>query len=282
MEELLPQAPENYRQILKRSLILYCKSFKAVYLLALALSVIAFLPRYLSLLIGEHIFYDLQHFDFNRLWLFAINLIAVMLFLSLFWRIHGVIDHLHESIKEDLLFGIKKLFKFFIAALIQALIIFAVFVMILSTEKYLQIYFSNSSGFWSIFLVTLILFIQLLILLYIYTLFVFLAPLIVLENKGIFSALQKSVSLVWNHWWRTFSVQITPWIIYVFVLITLNKIFNFQIYVIFFSKPSPYIWANLIHMFTFSFYIPWVAALLVVQLKDLELRKAIAATKKHA
>jgi len=232
MEKLLAKKPENYLQVIKRSLFLYKKSFKQIYLLAFSLAIIVFIPRFLSIIIGQDIFFGIDAFNINRIWQFLINLVALMLFLSMLWCIHGIIDQLHEPLKDDLIHGIKKVFSVFIAALIQTFILGFVFVFVFLISQCMHYYMPQlSNNFFTMALFAILLSAQFFLMLYVYTLFVFLAPLILIENKGIISALRRSISLVWNHWWRTFSIQATPWLCYLLALIFTRYILSINIHI---------------------------------------------------
>ena len=275
METLLPKHPESYLPLLKRSILLYRKSFKHIYLFALILAIITFIPRFLSIVVGQDFLLKLNLFDLHRLWLFLINLISLMLYLSMLWRIHGIIDHLHEPIKEDLLLGAKKLFIVFISAIIQGLILMAVIGIVLWSQYLMYPLLFPTTNFWETIFAATILISQFFIIVYAFTLFIFLAPLIVIENKGILSALKKTVSLVWNHWWRTFSLQLTPWISYMLLLVVIRLLFNIDFHVTLIASPDTSLWVSALQAIIFSLFIPWAAAVLLVQLKDLELRKKL-------
>ena len=86
--------------------------------------------------------------------------------------------------------------------------------------------------------------------------------------------------LVWNHWWRVFSVQATPWLCYLFLLFSLKYVLGINIHIYLLGQTSHSVLISLLHLLIFAIFIPWVAAILVVQLKDLELRKSLEHGKK--
>jgi hypothetical protein len=83
--------------------------------------------------------------------------------------------------------------------------------------------------------------------------------------------------LVWNHWWRVFSTQLTPWLFYLALLIAVKYVLHIDFHIYFTQKIDNTLWVTIAHIAVFSLFIPWVAALLLVQLKDLELRKSLVA-----
>jgi len=275
MDTLLPEAPLNYSALIKRSILLYKASIKHVLFLSILLSVVAFIPRFLSLTIGQDIFYNLGPLDPHRFWLFVINIASLIFFISILWRIHGIICNAHEPLKEDLKIGIKKVVQVFIASIIQSTLVFGTTLLIFSILLVIKDYLIPSVHYLHIALFSLIFIAQFVLLLYIYSLFIFLTPIIAIENKGIISALKRSVLLVWNHWWRTISVQTTPWICYLLVLVIMKSILNINIHIFFAERSHHSLLVTFCNMIMFALFIPWVATLLLVQLKDLELRKNI-------
>src|SRR5262249_19366569 len=126
----------------------------------------------------------------------------------------------------------------------------------------------------SVILTILVLFLQVGIILYFSTLFLFMVPLIAIENKNILISLEKSMLLVWNHWWRVFSLQLTPLICYLLIMIMIRFVFHVHIHIYFFDDNPDSSWMiTLMHLIIFIFFTPWVATLLLLQLKDLEFRK---------
>jgi len=275
MDTLLPSQPESYTQLIKRSLKLYRQSFKHVLLFSFLMAVVVFIPRFLSYLIGQDLFLNLKPLDFHRLWLFIINVAGLIFFISLLWRMHGVICQAHEPLTEDLSLGIKRVFYVVVAAILQSALAFGTTIIILGLLPIIHHYLLPTTHFSTMILIMAIFVFEFFLIIYIYTLFAFLTPLIAIEKKGILSALQRSAYLVWNHWWRTFSVQVTPWFSYLLLLFLLKYAFKIDVHIYFIESSHHHILGTLINMILFIVYIPWVAALLLVQLKDLELRKQI-------
>lgn len=273
MDSLLATQPESYKQIIYRSLRLYCASFFKVILLSLLLSCVVFIPRILSYATEQDILTNTSLFHINRLWLLLVDLAALTIFIGMLWRIHCVIIARHERFVEDFLMGLKKVIYAALAAFIQNILILAVGFIIIAIQVLLHHYhlLFIDTLFGTLFTV-LVFFLQVAFLLYFATLFIFFLPLIAIENKGIFSAIKRSTSLVWNHWWRVFSTQITPWIYYLILLFIIKYVFHTNIHIYFLEQGKHTLWASLIHLILFALFTPWVASIMLVQLNDLELR----------
>ncbi|OGT41410.1 MAG: hypothetical protein A3F42_01965 [Gammaproteobacteria bacterium RIFCSPHIGHO2_12_FULL_37_34] len=275
MDTLLPSQPETYRQLIKRSLVLYRISFFKVILFALCAAIITFIPRYIDVMIGQETFIPGPFFNLYHLLLLTINIIVLPFFIAIIWHMYCETCQVHERAREDMMVGIKKLILVFSAILIQS---FFIFLLAFGFARLQHLYFQNylqqtpyESG---AFLLSIFFIVQLFVFLYAQTLFVFLLPLIVIEQNGILKAIKNSVSLVWNHWWRTFSVQATPWLVYLFVLMMMKSLFHVNIHILLIQDNRPHdLSAILLNTVVFAFWIPWIAAIMLVQLKDLELRK---------
>lgn len=276
MDTLLPSQPENYWKLIKRSLVIYRVSFFHVFLLALVLSAVAFIPRIVSLYAGYNFFQNLAATSPHKLWILLINLICLLLFIALIWRIRCVIHNKHEPFIEDLSVGIRKTLYVFVAAIIQGLVLLGVMLIIYGMLHLLRHQQPNINSAASFIIAYIVLVGQLFLLTYVFTLFYFYVPLIAIENRGIIGSLERSIYLVWNHWWRTFSVQVTPWLTYLIVLIIIRFFFHINIHIYLIEGTQPNALVTILHIFLFALFIPWDAAILLVQLKDLELRKNIA------
>jgi hypothetical protein len=274
MEPFLPSHPETYSQLIKRSIHLYRASFSKVILLSFLLALVVFVPRFLSLLIGQDIFLNLPPLSPHRFWLAAINIVGLLFFIAILWHTHCVVRGIHEPLIEDVGKGVKKIILVLFATLLQSLIVYAVAAIIYGLQLLLfQYHLLFGKNLVSILLTCFVFMGQFVLILYISTLFLFLVPLIAIENHGILKSLERSVLLVWNHWWRTFSVQFTPWICYLLFLFFIKYILHINIHIYFLEHGVHPLWTTLLNMIIFALFIPWVAAILLVQLKDLELRK---------
>ena len=278
MDTILPSEPSNYSQIMSRSFVLYRKSFSKIILLSVLVSVTAFFPRIMYIILGQNMFSNFAPFSPYRLFMLLINLIALLFFIGIIWHMHCVIRKVREPFIEDVSVGIKKMIYALIATIIQNLLVVTSAMMLFGFQVLLHqnhLLFANT--FLGIVLTGIVFIGQACIVIYIATLFIFLIPLIAVENKGIIGSLQRSALLVWNHWWRVFSVQITPWIVYAILFFIIRNIFdiNTQLHMTksFFGMGY---WSTLIHIVLFALFIPWFAALLLIQLNDLELRHQLA------
>lgn len=278
MEMLLPTHPENNWQLLRRSLRLYKLSFKKVLLLSILLSTTAFIPRLLSFVIGEDIITHMTLFSLNQLWMAIINLISFIFFIGIIWHMHCVIINKQEPLLEDFSVGFKKAINVFIASTLESLLILAMIAIIIASQLLAHQYFPwiAESGL-SLLILGLIFLGELTLLLYVATLFIFVVPLIAIENKGILSALQRSVMLVWNHWWRTITLQATPWICFALILVFTRFILKINIHIYLVGEYSHSLIISVFQLIIFALFIPWVAAVLLVQLQDLELRNSLYA-----
>lgn len=281
METILSSQPASYWPLIGRSFKLYRASFSKIILPTFLLALIVFIPRIISDIIGQDLFMNLDPLSPYRLWLPLLNLFGLIFFIAIIWHMHCVIRKVHEPLIQDFEMGLRKVLYVFLATLIQSFLISTVAIIFLGIQILLYqhhvIFDKNLS---SIVITFAIFFIQLTLIVYIWTLFIFLLPLIATENQGIITSLERSASFVWNHWWRVFSVQITPWICYLFLLIVIRFLLNINVHIYFMEYTSHSAWETLLNFIFFMLFIPWVAALMLVQLRDLELRKKLASEKK--
>lgn len=281
MEAILPKQPTNYSRLIKTSFSIYKKGFSRALVLSFLFSFTVFIPRLISVLVGQDLFLNVPPLSPHRLWLVVIDLASLLFFVGVLWRTHCVIIKKHEPLAEDLSKGTRKLFACLIAGILQCAILFGVSVTIygvlLVFQSYQLLFQNNLFG---LIFTTLVFFGQLMLILYVATLFFFTIPLITIEDNHIFRALERSILLAWNHWWRVFSVQTTPWLVYLVLLIVIRYVFHIDIHLYFIDHGPHKLWATLLHIIIFALYIPWVASLLLVQLNDLELRKKLVKSTK--
>jgi hypothetical protein len=266
--------PESVRQVLKRSCSLYRYAFTRA--LALFLSLVAFIPRLLALVVGQDIFFGLPQWSPLRLWLILIEFTSLVFFTILLWRMRCVMYNMHESIKDDLVVTLKKLPRIIGAAVIENGIVMSLFLMIIGIVYVLrdQNLFADSKNL-PFFLVIIPLYLQLCVNIFIFVLLMFYLPLILNENKHIFEALGKSAALVWGNWWRTFVTQLIPWAIYLLMLLFIRNTLGLNIHLYFLPMVHLSVAATCVHILLFTLFLPWFAATMLVQLQDLEIRKAL-------
>ncbi|SRR5579883_254163 len=271
--------PETIRQVLRRSFRLYRRVFFHVFLLSVLLSITVFIPRILTLIIGENIFLNMPILDPHRLWLSLITVVIFLFFGAILWRVYCFTRQAHDSLRDDMNIAFHKIFYIFIAAVLQsflfAIVIYFVGVIVFNIVLYPHFHFNSLSNT-EITLLTLLFIFQCCLITYILFATYFYLPTIVIENKGIISSFAKSVTLVWGNWWRTFITQMTPWLFYVLMLMIVRDFFkiNVQIYFVESADP-PSLTITLIHILVFAIFVPFVATTAIVQLRDLELRKKL-------
>jgi hypothetical protein len=273
MESLLALQPESYRQIIKRSIVLYRASFSKIILFSCLLSIMIFTPRFITILTGHNYFFNMPLLSFARLWIAIIDFVSLTLFIAILWHMHCIVYQIMEPLVEDITVGLRKVVLLFIAMLIQGVI----FLMALSLVFGLHLILSQFQA-WLIgnmlgmFLIAVLIIGECFVLIYVSSLFLFLAPIIATENKGILIAIKRSVLLVWNHWWRVISVQFTPWIGYLLLLMVIKYVFHINIHLYLISPTETTFGISFMQLILFALLIPWVAALFIIQLRDLELR----------
>jgi hypothetical protein len=262
--------PETVSQVIARAWWLYLSTFLKVFLLALIIAVIAFIPK--LILLGLHTkSFSLSPFNF-KLIVAAVEIIDLSLFTAILWRLQCVTTHKHEKLQDDLLTAVKKVPLVIVAAILQNLLFF---VLAVTALKSITIFNKSILG---VLVAGLPIILASALCLALFVLFYFYLPLILTENKNPIRALQRSVQLVWGEWWRTFWTQLAPWLIYFVCIIVLKMLVN---------SLKPYLPAEVLIFFALVFYIgifamfiPWFAATMLIQLRDLELRKKISGPPK--
>lgn len=283
MDTFLPTQPESNKSLLKRSLSLYAASFSHVILLALILAFITFIPRFLFDLYGRDFLLSTQFWSWARVWLTILNLVDFILIIAIFWRLHCVNRGYHEPFIQDVGKGVRKTIYVFIAAVVTNAVVYGVTMLTwLATKTLHEHSLLLADSRLSFVLTVLLVVAQTFILLYLTALFLFILPVIAIEDKGILGGIKRSISLVWNHWWRVFTLQIVPWFCFFITLILLRFILLTNMRLTFLERLPEPLWVTLMKMVLFGFFVPWVCALILVQLRDLELRKQITQKDEHA
>lgn len=272
MDTLLPSKPSSYKELLKRSFMLYREGFSKITLLTLLLSITVFIPRLLTYVVGRDFFAN--PLSFQNWWFFLVNLAAIGFFAGIVWHLYCVAHKVNDSLMEDVTIGVKKSLNIIIATFLQSLFLLiltlitnGLLILILGKNLFSQNTLENA------FVISLFA-VQLALIVYSATMFVFLIPIIATEKKGILASIEHSVSLGWNRWWQIFKVQITPWLIYIaFIIAVRTAGINLPIFLL--TPGSPTLATTILNIILFAVFAPWVAALLLVQLHDLELRKKL-------
>jgi hypothetical protein len=267
--------PENTMQLLDRSLNLYKSAFHKIFLVALVLSVVAFTPRIMALIYGT----DLLKFDlvYHQLAQFLVEILSTIFFTAMLWDMRCVMANDKENLFLDFKTSLRKIPLLIGASIVESLIFFSTAITLFAIYA-LSLHFTHynlpTTGL-GIFLFILPILCQIIFNAFIFVLLVLYLPIIVTENKGIFSALLSSAKLVWHNIWRVIKLQLSPWIIYSAWLIIFKIVFGLKIHIYFFPLNNLTWSATIVHMLIFAFFVPWSAATLLVQLYDLELRKKL-------
>ncbi|GEM_PF-1324205 len=284
MSYALSTQPESYGQIILRSIQLYKAGFYKIFFEALLLAFICFLPRILAHFgyLSNPMIHEWS--SFQSLFLILINIIALAFFTALLWRMRCVIQHVNETAVSDIKITIRKLPLIIGGSLIQTAIqLFMFFTSIGVFKFFVEQYILNSQPPLQLtqhplhaFLISTPVIFQTLFNIYIFFLFIFYLPLILTEHKAIINALIKSAKLVWKNWWRTFTVLLTPWLCYLIILLLVLRITGCNTPFYFFQPSALPLPLILFQVLMFTLFIPWFAATLLVQLRDLELRQKIS------
>ena len=264
--------PEQIHQQFNRSLKLYFKALSHVIFFALLFSIIVFIPR-LTMLAFHQEMWPNSILNWNSLLLLVVDIGALILFTSMLWRIKCRITGRHESFFDDLMMAVKKIPQILIAVLIQVLVFVLINTLVMGFYFLIKNHavLTNQKPVYALIGGTFLL--EAFALIYIYFLFFFYLALILTEDQTALSALKKSVMLVWKNWWRTFCVQLLPWVTYFIVLLIIAMVFDIEINIYFFQSVNVSFLIVLLQILLFAVFIPWPAATMLVQLRDLELRK---------
>lgn len=273
MQTLMPEQPLSYKAIIKKSFTIYKKSFLRVLPLAIVLTLTAFIPRILSAYFNIDLLNKIEIFSLEQLWLLPVNIVAIIFFVGILWRIHCVMINRHEPFIEDLVIGLKKLLLVIIANLFEV----CTFLAITISFFMLQLVFMNhgilfGDSYLSLIFTACVFTLQFFLTLYLLTLFIFLLPIIAVENKGILSALKRSIQAAWNHFFRIIFLQATPWITYLFFLIFIKNTFKIDVHIYLTNSGPDATLPIIFNMIAFTAFLPWAACILLLQLHDLELR----------
>jgi hypothetical protein len=279
MDVALATEPESIRCLVLRSIKLYIKGLPRVFFFSLLLSLIVFIPRLSALIYGEEMNPNLVTQGAQVVWLILIELGVLFVFTSMLWRIRCVLHQEHESLFSDMKIAIKKLPLIIAAAFIQ----FAFFAILTTIALVFGFYLTQYQIMTpdvvqprTAFLAAILLALNFWIITYLYYLLIFYLPLILTEDKGIIASIKKSIFLVWGRWWRTFLFLLIPWFFYVVLLVIIRQIFNLNLHIYFIEPVTRSTWVAVItHILIFAIYVPWVASALLIQLRDLELRKKV-------
>lgn len=273
----LSTRPELISAILARSFRLYRAEFLRVFLLSLAGTIFLFGPQ-IFVLAHE---YDSMLFDQPRT---AAIKIMVLLICDLLWFIYlsAIIWHVYQSVQaaptrtaQAILIGIKKLPQTVMGLIIGWLLMVlssmpgVVLMFYLIDKKFLFVH-----DMLSIFISAASIFLQILPCTYVFVLLVFYLPLIINEDKNVFTALRHSITLVWKNWWRTFWILVIPWLVFAIGVLSIEVFFRWIKNTYGVQIPvSGYILKTSVEAIVFTLLLPWFASVIIIQLHDLKLQK---------
>ncbi len=275
----MPYAPstqvESVGQTLTRSWDLYRATFLKAFLMALVLSVIEFLPRLITIYVGHETFAINTHFNYYRLLIVIDDIIEIIIFAAILWRMQNTALGRHESLETDYRTGLKKLPAIIGASCIQLFLYALVSLSGIATVLFLDKYdISPDLGArhaLAMFLHGIPIMLQFFVNLYLFVLFYFYMALIITEANGPINSLEHSARLVWSRWWYTFWVIVTPWLVYTIVMLSFKALgVNLHIFIIEVPVYSMTLLPTLVHIVLFAIFIPWFAATMLVQLRNLE------------
>lgn len=269
----LATTPQSNTRLLMRGLKLYSASFKHVIGLALLFSMIVFIPQFIAITQGLNLLELVQLFSFYNLFFFVVEVAAVFVFIAILWRTRCVITNQHESILDDFKIASKKILLIVGVGLIYMLIL-TLFIYLLIMLPALG--FLNNPSLFSINIALVFSVIYFCAIIYFFYSLLFSLPLILTEDKGIIIALKKSYFLVWGNWWKVVLLLIIPLLAYFIILYFIQSIFSINLSI---RYNEAYDYKDLlilmVNVILVAFLVPLQGALLLLQLRDLELRKQV-------
>lgn len=268
----LATSPQSNSRLLLRGLKLYAASIKQVIGLALLFSFIVYIPQVIAIYSGLNVFGLARSLAFYNLFFFIVNFCALFVFTAMLWRMNCVMLNQHESILDDFIVASKKILLIAGASIISMLLIsFLVYIFVmLPAQNIVQAPSTVAINLGLIFLV-----LGFFISIYIIYLLIFYLPLILTENKGIMAALKKSFRLVRGHWWKVFLLLVTPYVVYWIFLWILQGVLHIDMSMnVAWNNAHKALWV-MFNVLFFALFVPFEGALLLLQLRDLEIRKQV-------
>ncbi|GAB4391934.1 MAG: hypothetical protein Tsb005_03800 [Gammaproteobacteria bacterium] len=104
-------------------------------------------------------------------------------------------------------------------------------------------------------------------------------PLIIFDHRGPIEAFTASCNLVDGNWWRTFVIFLIPSVVFALIAIIIQLGFN-DVWLMEFPDKNGNIAVahNILRIFLATFFMPYIGALLWIQLQDLKLRHQLNTT----
>jgi len=267
----LATTPQSNTRLFMRGLKLYFASFKHVIGLALLFSMIVYIPQFIAITQGLSLFGLAILLGFYNLFFIVVEIISIFVFIAILWRIRCVITNEHESIFDDFKIASKKILLIIGVGLVETLILVLFLFLLFTLPKFNFLNNPNSVTFNAALIFSIAYFA---IVVYIFFALIFSVPLILTENKGLFAALKKSYRLVWGNWWKVALLLITPTLLYFITLNIIQSIFSTSL-TITFAEAYNYkdLLILIINVLWIALFVPLQGALLLLQLRDLELRE---------
>jgi len=275
--------PESYSELITRSLRLYKTGLPSVFLFALLASMVVFIPRLISVAVGQNVFLTTTKVNQVALLYLAMYLSLLWFTAAILWGLNCIERNNHKNFIVDFEMAGKRILYVFGAALCFLFIITLIGLFAFSLNKIFWFWkLFSYDKYLASFLLFIVLFGQFAFTVWMVTLFYFYFPLIVIEHDGIFLAFKQSAQLVKNQVGKTLALQLTPWIVYIIALVLVRIIFKVNLNVYFMPKdPVSTLYPTLLHIFILAFFIPWECSMILVQLRDLELRKITVLPQKN-
>ncbi len=274
--------PETYSKLVARSLTLYKAVLPQTFIFALLISIILFIPRLICVAVGQNVFLTTIKVNQVALLYLAMYISTLWFLAALLWCINCLERNQHKNFVVDIEMAGKRVLQVFVTAIVLLFVISLVGFVSYSVHKIfwlLKLYSYNE--YFTAILLLIVCLIQVGITVLLSTLFYFYFPLIVIEHDSIIKSLKQSAQLVWGRIWETVRLQVTPWLVYFLVLLLVKMVFKINIHIYFMPLDSvSSFFPTLVHIAILAFFIPWGSSMVLVQLRDLELRKASTRRKK--
>ncbi|EIJ43048.1 Uncharacterized protein family (UPF0259) [Beggiatoa alba B18LD] len=243
----LSTTPQTPNQLLENGIRLFIQAFPTTYPVALAVGILSMLPSLSSAAFSSENLDDVMQamLDFTPYMPFYMGIMLV-LYSILFYQLSTVIRGIQVSYREIVRASIEKLPVLFMATWIYAFIL--------------------SLGFFFMVIPGIILGIAL----------IFYIPLILFEDKGIFSGLRQSFQLVWGRWFHTALVLLLAFFMSSVLGQLLLMLLEALLYLI-----MPIEETSLLAILKFAYGLinallsPFLDGVILLLLYDLKLRQAI-------
>lgn len=270
--------PESYFELVSRSWKLYWQVLPSTIFLSFLVSIIIFIPRLICVAVGQNVFLKTSWTNEIAALYVAMYISTLWFLAAIIWCINCIERNQHQNFIVDIKMAGKRIlyvlgaaFFLFVIGSVIALVIYLLHTLF----WYLNLY--SYDGYLTLTLLTLLMLLQVSISVMITLLFYFYFPLIVIERDTVLFALKQSAHLVSRKKWMTLRAQLTPWLFYLITLVIIKMLFQVNINIYFMPvNPVANFYPTLLHIVILALFIPWGCSMMLVQLRDLELRKVAA------